>query len=335
MAPKRAMHVSTSVKPPILLASTVLLITAYVLLAWSPFRWQVPDVHVNPVQALGDGGLQFEGAGIAQTRRPPAWVDSVARGAPFEIRLRVTPALTEQTGPARIFTVSKNTRFRNLTLGQAGTALVLRLRTDETDRNGQPPLVLHDAFRAGATTEIGVLAGPGLVRLEAGRAHVTRVVSMRPFQNWDLQHRVSLGNEFTGNRAWLGTIHKLTVQVGSETYDYLKPRALRVPRWRIDFHNDPLQDPFVDIEPGDGLRNFVGFIPLGLLLGALLKSRPRTAVVVALGSAFVVSGTLETGQFFLPGRSPSINDLILNTAGSLTGSMFVTAMSWRGRRRSA
>ncbi len=308
-----------------LLPAVVLLLATYVLLAWSPFQWRVPDVHTNPVQVASDGALRIHGPAIVQTNGAPAWIDQVVQGSPLDIRLRVTAAVSEQSGPARILTLSENTRYRNLTIGQEGTSLVLRIRTDESNANGQPPLALPDVFEAGAPVDISVLAGPGLIRLEAAGQTTSRVVSARPFLGWDREHRLAFGNEFTGNRTWRGTIDRATVQVAQTVFNYLETEALRIPRWRIEFHRDPLQEPLVGIEPGDGLRNFLGFLPLGVLVGVWLRSRPRTAVVVGTAFAFLVSLTLETGQFFLPARSPSINDLILNTAGGLAGAMLAVA----------
>jgi hypothetical protein len=52
-----------------------------------------------------------------------------------------------QTGPARIVTVSSDTRHRNFTLGQEGHDLVFRLRTPLTGENGvNPELIVPQVF---------------------------------------------------------------------------------------------------------------------------------------------------------------------------------------------
>lgn len=73
----------------------------------------------------------------------------------------------------------------------------------------------------------------------------------------------------------------------------------------------------------DAFFNFVGFIPLGTFLFAWLRFLPgmRTglAVAVSLGSCFGLSLFMEILQGWLPGRDSSMQDLVLNTTGSIVG----------------
>jgi VanZ family protein len=62
--------------------------------------------------------------------------------------------------------------------------------------------------------------------------------------------------------------------------------------------------------------NFLGYLPLGLLL-ALATRRPATA---ALGAA-ALSYALELVQQFLPGRHPSLLDWALNAGGAAAGAL--------------
>ncbi|MEO1583727.1 MAG: hypothetical protein AAFR96_04040 [Planctomycetota bacterium] len=55
------------------------------------------------------------------------------------VTLDITPASLDQTGPARIVSVSKGLELRNLTVGQEGDALVLRIRTPRSGRNASRP----------------------------------------------------------------------------------------------------------------------------------------------------------------------------------------------------
>lgn len=64
----------------------------------------------------------------------------------------------------------------------------------------------------------------------------------------------------------------------------------------------------------DALLNLCLFVPLGLLLGL----RRRSALnAVVLGA--VVSASVESAQFFLPGRHPAIGDLVWNALGTGLG----------------
>jgi hypothetical protein len=64
----------------------------------------------------------------------------------------------------------------------------------------------------------------------------------------------------------------------------------------------------------DAILNVVLFAPLGLGLGLLLGVRP-----LALVLAGVLSGLIETAQVLIPGRDPSLGDLLFNTLGAAVG----------------
>ena len=68
----------------------------------------------------------------------------------------------------------------------------------------------------------------------------------------------------------------------------------------------------------DVLVNVILFAPLGVGL-ALLGIRTRTAL---LAGAFV-SALIELAQLVIPGRDPSIGDVIVNAGGTMTGMAFV------------
>lgn len=66
--------------------------------------------------------------------------------------------------------------------------------------------------------------------------------------------------------------------------------------------------------------NIALFVPLGVLL-ALLLVRQRSLVVPI---AFLASFTIECIQgLLLPGRTPSVNDILANTAGACIGFVLV------------
>ena len=79
----------------------------------------------------------------------------------------------------------------------------------------------------------------------------------------------------------------------------------------------------------DMVINFVGFIPFGFLLSATLYKLGRTCrkhyALVAVVLCFMVSLIIEISQAWVPSRSSSIHDLILNTLGGLAG---ITVFRW-------
>lgn len=76
--------------------------------------------------------------------------------------------------------------------------------------------------------------------------------------------------------------------------------------------------------------NIAMFVPLGLLLAS--SARVRTPwLAVAAGLAF--SATIETVQIVLPGRFPTVQDVVANTLGAGLGAAAIAALGALRRRR--
>jgi VanZ family protein len=86
----------------------------------------------------------------------------------------------------------------------------------------------------------------------------------------------------------------------------------------------PVASPRADV-----LANFLGYVPLGLLLALSLRSLRAVAALVILatllGTAFSLS--IEILQQYLPKRVPSQADLAANAAGSLFGALLGVLLS--------
>ena len=83
----------------------------------------------------------------------------------------------------------------------------------------------------------------------------------------------------------------------------------------------------------ESFANVVLFIPFGLLIALLVPTRWWWAVVVGL---VLVAGGIELGQaLFLPGRVPSIDDVLANSTGGAIGvgiAAIIRAIAWASRR---
>ena len=125
----------------------------------------------------------------------------------------LTSANTEQAGPARIVSISRDSSSRNVTLGQQQSQFVLRLRTSATGEQGTPEL---------QTPEGTVVPGQlqhVVVTFDAHRAifyvdgervsdtiHFGGEGGIGTLQNWDEAMHLMFGNEFDGNRQWSGAL---------------------------------------------------------------------------------------------------------------------------------
>jgi hypothetical protein len=131
----------------------------------------------------------------------------------LEIWLRPNNLL--QDGPARMITCSLDTGSRNFTLGQQlASYYQARLRVSPLEPNGSPylPTPLDEGD---VTTELTHLQ---LTRDVAGvrRFYVDGVERATDtvdgdFASWDLGYALSLANEITLERPWLGELHRVAI----------------------------------------------------------------------------------------------------------------------------
>ncbi|MFZ0546416.1 MAG: VanZ family protein [Candidatus Promineifilaceae bacterium] len=104
-------------------------------------------------QRNGEGETADDGIHVSQDQ----WLESqqpvtaisqaVADSSQFTVEIVAASAGPDQTGPARILSISQDPFLRNLTIGQEQTDLTLRFRTPLTGENGRhPELIIHDVF---------------------------------------------------------------------------------------------------------------------------------------------------------------------------------------------
>ncbi|NND96385.1 MAG: LamG domain-containing protein, partial [Pirellulaceae bacterium] len=73
---------------------------------------------------------------IRSDKAPQRVVDAIKRSGELSMEAWIRPANLKQAGPARIFTLSKDSINRNFTLGQDGDKFEVRLRAASTSANG-------------------------------------------------------------------------------------------------------------------------------------------------------------------------------------------------------
>ena len=135
----------------------------------------------------------------------------------FSIRVWINTSNIDQTGPARIFTWSRSSQRRNLTIGQVNGNFILRCRfSDEGQPRGgwisngmdqwQDPITTNDEpLRVGEDMQlVARLDGEGSLSLwvndrayvpnEAGRMAIEMLNA--DISSWALDYGMGLGNEF-------------------------------------------------------------------------------------------------------------------------------------------
>lgn len=104
------------------------------------------------------------------------------------------------------------------------------------------------------------------------------------------------------------------------------PLLLRLLDWA---HGAGLPAAF-DLVTLEVVANVVMFVPLGLLLASSARV-PRPWLAVTAGLA--LSAAIETTQIALPGRYPTLQDVVANTAGAALGAAAVVATRAARARR--
>jgi hypothetical protein len=176
------------------------------------------DLALEGPELMSAYGIEIsEGRAIATAEASRKLYDRIAAvdggSQSYTVESWIANANITQEGPARIITYSRNNSSRNFMLGQVAYQYILRNRAflDDSNNNGGPDMATYDVDQdAQATLQHVVMTYDQLYgrriyvdgrwtedvdELEAGR-----------LWNWDPTHRLTMGNEPTLDRPWMGQI---------------------------------------------------------------------------------------------------------------------------------
>jgi hypothetical protein len=313
------------------------LVLAIVLGYWGfgLYPYQLPP-YQNGAAFSANNVIEFAEPGIAFSSTPPVWAADAARSGTLRLSIEFRSAPYQVHRRARIVSLAGKRRDQKIAVGQEGGDLVLRV-----------PSRTPDACRGTARhTADGVLAQPGWHNIELslstdlisvradGHEVLRQTLQIAPLREWYPDYRLTFANEPAFNRPWLGELRAATVTVAGEVHDYMLPGALHIPA----YYEPPLGDryiqwvPLSDICNGtsalvDKLVNLLGFVPFGVLLVVVFPGSMSVRFATLL--SLVLSLSIEVGQLWLPSRSPSLDDLFLNTLGGTLGAWLASI----GRQR--
>ncbi|MDY7020386.1 MAG: hypothetical protein SWJ54_03360, partial [Cyanobacteriota bacterium] len=98
-------------------------------------------------EANEQGVFLGKNQGLKTQKSVDFFADKIQQTSAFTISTQITTSNLTQDGPARILTISKDLMFRNLTIGQSGSDLRVRLRNPITGENGlEPEIQIFDVF---------------------------------------------------------------------------------------------------------------------------------------------------------------------------------------------
>ena len=162
---------------------------------------------------LGDGVLAIRGATKIASKAPAKrLVNAIQRTGAITIEVWMQPRTLRQDGPARIVTLSRDSGARNFTLGQENGSVQVRLRTSKTSTNGIPAVTSKDrSLKEELMHVVYARDRAGKVSIYVnGRLNQQGIV-VGDFSGWNDQYRLALGNELSGDRPWLGELHRVAV----------------------------------------------------------------------------------------------------------------------------
>ena len=159
------------------------------------------------------GSLRVIGSTLIRSRKPPKRVmAAIKRSGALTLEAWIRPRNLNQSGPARIVTLSKDSSNRNFTLGQDGDKFDIRLRTEETSNNGLPSLAgKSGGVKRRLTHVVFTRSRSGESKLWLnGKLDSQRNIAGN-LSNWATGMRLVLGNELNRSRPWKGTYHLVAI----------------------------------------------------------------------------------------------------------------------------
>jgi hypothetical protein len=140
-------------------------------------------------------------------------VDACRATNEITIEAWVRPANVTQGGPARIATLSADLYDRNFTLGQDENAYNVRLRTTAAGNNGTSPSLSSPdgSLTTDLTQVVYTRDASGAAKIYINGVQLASTTVGGDFSNWNGGYRLALANEFTGDRSWLGELHRVAI----------------------------------------------------------------------------------------------------------------------------
>lgn len=176
-----------------------------------PLDLSIPDE--GAVAWLEGGGLRITQSTVLRSIQPATKIiEACQQTGEISVEIWIKPADLLQNGPARIVSLSYDPFFRNFTLGQESAEFEIRLRTTATTENGIPATVSStNAVRPGVTHVVYTRSQNGETTLYVDDVSITTAGATGDFSNWDPSYPLTLANELSNDRPWLGEYYRVGI----------------------------------------------------------------------------------------------------------------------------
>jgi Protein of unknown function (DUF1553)/Protein of unknown function (DUF1549)/Concanavalin A-like lectin/glucanases superfamily/Planctomycete cytochrome C len=171
--------------------------------------------------AIRSGKLVVTSAATIASDGPARKItEAVKQSNELTIEAWLRPRDAHQNGPARIVSLSVDPSNRNFTLGQDKERFDVRLRTTSTDNNGQPSTTAPEGSASKNLSHVVFTrAADGVAKVFVNGEPVVSTTVAGDFSNWSDECRLSVANEVTGDRPWLGDLHLVAIYSRSLTIE--------------------------------------------------------------------------------------------------------------------
>lgn len=304
-----------------------------------PFRfdYQGPQKVTSGIEKLADGGIRFQGPSRLRTKAAPVWVEAAIASGYLDIELELRTAATDQTGPARILTLSDGPLRRNFMVAQKGKNLIVRARREEADENGAPPLKVDRVFEEPRDLKIEILFRDRLIQIFVNNKPLYReVLKSSSLDLWDTTFTLGLGDEVDGARGWNGELRAAKAKVKGATYDLLTAPNMEAPGtfWHVPqqtrrlFQFDTSHVVIVET------LHILFFMPFGALLWLRKRSSSTRRIVKIALAGLLLGAAYQVAKVTFAGRHPSLFHAPFDMLGSVLGAVVFPAVVRRFEQRS-
>jgi hypothetical protein len=163
------------------------------------------------------GGLKVDGNTLISSKDlPTELINSIVTSNEITLEAWIKPTDVNQSGPARIISLSKDQYSRAFTLGHEGNLdhynYIARLNTTSTDANGLPTVSTTNNFiRLNLHHVVYTRKSNGEEKIYVNGQECYTGTRGGDFSSMDNGYYLSLANEITGDRPWIGTYYLLAI----------------------------------------------------------------------------------------------------------------------------
>lgn len=169
----------------------------------------------------GEGNLELiDPTKIETVTTPDRLINRIRETNAFTVEVWCQPANLQQSGPARIVSLSSDPTHRNVTLGQDATNGEIRIRTSDKSENGTPGVASgSDQITESLVHLIATHDVDGTTHLYVDGERVATGQDAGDLSNWNQEYQLIFGNEASLDRPWLGKLHLVAIYDRALTAD--------------------------------------------------------------------------------------------------------------------